>query len=52
MKAGSFILTGLALVAAACGIWLLVGVVAWVVRVLALVFLVMAVLSIRKKAVE
>jgi hypothetical protein len=52
MKASSFILTGLALVAAACGIWLLVGVLAWAVRVLALVFLVLAVLSLQKKSVD
>jgi uncharacterized membrane protein YtjA (UPF0391 family) len=42
----------LALVAAAFGFWVLAGVAAWVIRVLALIFLVMAVLSLRKRAVS
>jgi uncharacterized membrane protein YtjA (UPF0391 family) len=52
MKTSAVILVLLALVAAAFGFWVLVGVAAWVIRVLALIFLVMAVLSLRKRAVS
>jgi uncharacterized membrane protein YtjA (UPF0391 family) len=49
MKTTSILFTVLALIAAALGIWVLAGVAAWVIRVAALIFLVMAVLSLRKK---
>jgi uncharacterized membrane protein YtjA (UPF0391 family) len=52
MKTSAVILVVLALVAAAFGFWVLAGVAAWVIRVLALIFLVMAVLSWRKRAVS
>ncbi len=52
MKTSSVILIALALVAAAFGFWVLAGVAAWVIRVLALIFLVMAALSLRKRAVS
>jgi uncharacterized membrane protein YtjA (UPF0391 family) len=52
MKTSAVILVVLALVAAAFGFWVLAGVAAWVIRVLALIFLVMAVLSLRKRAVS
>jgi uncharacterized membrane protein YtjA (UPF0391 family) len=52
MKTSAVILVLLALVAAAFGFWVLAGVAAWVIRVLALIFLVMAVLSLRKRAVS
>ena len=49
MKATSAIFIALALVAAALGFWVLAGVAAFVIRVIALVFLVLAVLAFRKK---
>jgi uncharacterized membrane protein YtjA (UPF0391 family) len=52
MKTSAVIFVVLALVAAAFGFWVLAGVAAWVIRVLALIFLVMAVLSWRKRAVS
>lgn len=52
MKTVSVVFIALAIVAAIMGLWVLVGVVAWVVRVLALVFLVMAVLSARRRLTE
>jgi len=52
MKITSVVFIALALVAAALGFWVLVGVAAFVIRVLALVFLVMAVLALRKKVVS
>lgn len=52
MKTSAIILVVLALVAAALGFWVLAGVAAWVIRVLALIFLVMAVLSLRKRVVS
>lgn len=52
MKLPAVIFTTLAIVAAIMGIWVLVGVAAWVIRVLAFVFLVMAVLSARRKLTE
>lgn len=52
MKTSAVILVLLALVAAAFGFWVPAGVAAWVIRVLALIFLVMAVLSLRKRAVS
>lgn len=52
MRATSIFFMVLALVAAAFGIWVLVGVAAFVVRVLALVFLTIAVLNLRKKVVS
>ena len=52
MKTSAIILVVLALVAAAFGFWVLAGVAAWVIRVLALIFLVMAVLSLRKRGVS
>ena len=52
MKTSAIILVVLALVAAAFGFWILAGVAAWVIRVLALIFLVMAVLSLRKRVVS
>lgn len=50
-KPASIAFMALALVAAALGIWVLVGVVAFIVRVAALIFLVMAVFALRRKAV-
>ncbi|MDB6070187.1 MAG: hypothetical protein JWL81_1358 [Verrucomicrobiales bacterium] len=50
-KPASIAFMALALVAAALGIWVLVGVMAFIVRVAALIFLVMAVLALRRKAV-
>lgn len=52
MKTSSIVFILLAIVAAAFGFWVLAGVVAIVIRVLALIFLVMAVLALRKKAVS
>ena len=52
MKTSAIILVVLALVAAALGFWVLAGVAAWVIRVLALIFLVMAVLSLMKRVVS
>ena len=52
MKTSAVILVVLALVAATFGFWVLAGAAAWVIRVLALIFLVMAVLSLRKRAVS
>jgi uncharacterized membrane protein YtjA (UPF0391 family) len=52
MKGTSLILLVLALVAAAFGFWVLAGLAAWVIRVLALIFLVMAVLALRRKSVS
>lgn len=52
MKTTSVVFIVLALVAAAFGFWVLAGVAAFVIRVLALVFLVMAVLALRKKVVS
>lgn len=49
MKITSAVFVALALVAAALGFWVLVGVAAFVIRGLALVFLVMALLAVRKK---
>lgn len=51
MKYSSIIFIVLALVAAAFGFWVLAGIAAFVIRVLALIFLVMAVLALRKKVV-
>ena len=50
MKATSILFVVLALVAAALGFWVLAGIAALVIRVLALVFLIIAVLALRKKA--
>lgn len=50
MKITSVIFIVLALVAAALGFWVLAGVAAFVIRAIALIFLVMAVLALRKKA--
>ena len=52
MRTSVLIFAGLAVVAAIMGIWVLVGVAAWVIRVIALILLVMAVLSARKKLTE
>lgn len=52
MKIPALIFLTLAVVAAAFGFWLLAGILAWVIRAAALVFLVLAVLSFRKKAVS
>lgn len=52
MKTSFLVFMVLALVAAAFGFWVLAGVAAWVIRVLALVFLVMAALALRRKAVS
>ena len=52
MKITSAVFIVLALAAAALGFWVLAGVAAFVIRVLALIFLVMAVLALRKKAVS
>ena len=49
MKATSVIYIALALVAAALGFWVLAGVAAFLIRVIALVFLVLALLAFRKK---
>lgn len=50
-KFASIAFMALALVAAAFGIWVLVGVAAIVIRIAALIFLVMAALALRRKAV-
>ncbi len=52
MKTSSIVFLGLAIVAAAFGFWVLAGVAAFVIRVFAFVFLVMALLALRKKAVS
>lgn len=52
MKTTAVLFIALAIVAAIMGLWVLVGVAAWVVRVLALIFLVMAVLSARRRLTE
>lgn len=52
MKITSAVFIVLALVAAALGFWVLAGVAAFVIRVLALIFLVMAMLALRKKVVS
>lgn len=50
MKKTSILFVVLAIVAAAFGFWVLAGLAAWIIRVLALVFLVLAVLALRRKA--
>ena len=52
MKTTSMVFVVLALIAAAFGFWVLAGVAAFVIRVLALIFLVLAVLALRRKAVS
>lgn len=52
MKTTAFLFIALAIVAAIMGLWVLVGVAAWVVRVLAFIFLVIAVLSARRRLTE
>ena len=52
MKFTSVVFIALALVAAALGFWVLAGVAAFVIGILALVFLVMGVLALRKKVVS
>ncbi|RYD35442.1 MAG: DUF1328 domain-containing protein [Verrucomicrobiaceae bacterium] len=52
MRTSTVIFTILAIVAAIMGLWVLVGVVAWVIRVLALIFLTMAVFSFRRRLTE
>lgn len=52
MKITSVVFILLALVAAALGFWVLAGVAAFVIRVLALIFLVMGVLALRKKVIS
>ncbi|MES2705922.1 MAG: DUF1328 domain-containing protein [Verrucomicrobiota bacterium] len=52
MRVSSLIFAALAIVAAIMGLWVLVGVVAWVIRVVALILLIMAVLSARRKLTE
>ena len=52
MRTSAVIFTTLAIVAAIMGLWVLVGVAAWVIRVVAFIFLVMAVLSARRKLTE
>lgn len=49
MKITAVIFVALAIVASILGVWVLVGVAAWVIRVLAFLFLVGAVLSARSK---
>lgn len=52
MRTSAVIFTTLAIVAAVMGLWVLVGVAAWVIRVLALIFLTMAVFSFRRRLTE
>jgi uncharacterized membrane protein YtjA (UPF0391 family) len=52
MKTTSAVLVGLALVAAALGFWVLAGVAAFIIRLLALIFLVVAVLGLREQVVS
>lgn len=52
MKTTSVLFMVLALVAAAFGFWVLAGLAAWIIRALALIFLVMAVLALRRKSVS
>lgn len=50
MKTTALFFTVLALVAAAFGFWALAGLAAWLIRILALIFLIFAVLALRRKA--